>query len=181
MLADRIDGAQLAQLAERRAVQSAELGAERLPRLAGMLSGDRVPGRIEAEVAFAPAKVGLARLRLSLNGPLELVCQRCLGPLIWPARLDASLAVVAQEADADALEDPFEAVALDDGVLCLSEVIEDEILAAVPLAPRHTADDKCDAPAPPVDAEEGDAGGSSRPFAELGALMKAGQRRSSQN
>lgn len=178
MLADRIDSVQLAELATRRSTQSDQLGPKRLPRLGRLMAGDHQPG-LDVTVIFEPDPSGLARLVLSLSGTLQLVCQRCLAPMAWPVQIASSLTVVATESDADGLEDPFEVVVMDAESLSMDRIIEDEVLAAVPLAPRHEEDAECDAPGPLAGAEELPAGGTSRPFADLEAILKAGRRRTS--
>ena len=177
MLADRIDSVQLADLATRHTAQSDQLGPRRLPRLASLLAAGEGQG-LDVGVRFAPDPSGLARLELAVNGEVQLVCQRCLAPMAWPVALEASLTVVASEQEAEGLEDPFEAIVMDPDGLCLDRIIEDEVLAAVPLAPRHEAGDGCRPAAPLTSAEQEQAGGVSRPFADLGALLKADQRRS---
>ena len=52
--------------------------------------------------------------------------------------MEVALTAVTSEARADELADPFDSVLLDDdGGLPLRVAVEDEILAALPLAPRH--------------------------------------------
>lgn len=175
MLADCIDSTRLKELAAGQATQAGQLGIEQLPRLAALLAeGD--PPLIDVAVAFALAEHGLARLELSLRGQLRLVCQRCLGPVDWPVELEASLTVVADDGESGMLEDPFESVVLPEDGLRLDQIAEDEVLAAVPLAPRHRPEAACSGPAQVGGSRQGDADDTSRPFAELAAMLKAGHR-----
>lgn len=180
MLADRIDSARLAELAMSRSEQAGHLGPEQLPRLEALLAQGSAAG-LDVSVTFAPGEQGLAQLELAVHGDLQLVCQRCLGPLAWPVALTASLTVVANESEADSLEDPFESVVMDADGLRLDQLAEDEVLAAVPLAPRHQTGADCSAPGAPDKTEQELEGGTSRPFAELGAMLKAGQQRPEQD
>ena len=175
MLADRIDSGQLVELAARHATYTGSLETAQLPRLAALrAAGD--DACLDVTVSFAPTEHGLARLDMTLQGDLHLVCQRCLEPLAWTVRLQAGLAVLASEDDAQYLEDPFESVVMESGGLQLARIAEDEVLASVPLAPVHEAEPACHAPAE-ADRKGGDAaGGSSRPFAGLAEMLKAGQR-----
>ncbi|UCG72157.1 MAG: DUF177 domain-containing protein [Chromatiales bacterium] len=161
----------------RQATWTGQLGRSELPRLASLLAEGAAPA-LEATVRFAPVESGLAQINLSLRGHVQLVCQRCLGPLDWAVALDVSLTVVADESDTGRLEDPFESVVLPADGLHLDQLAEDEVLAAVPLAPRHGPDAACSGPAQLGADERDEPGGASRPFADLAAMLKTGQRRS---
>ena len=78
-------------------------------------------------------------LRLTIRGSLQLRCQRCLAPLELPLRVEAVLALARSQAEIDAL--PVEAEG-PDWVLAgkameVRDLLEDELLLAVPYAPRH--------------------------------------------
>ena len=103
------------------------------------------------------------RLRLHVEGGLDLRCQRCLGGLVWPLRVDTLLQPVrsGQAIPEGELEnDEVDAIEID-GELDVLALLEDEILLALPIAPRHQV---CEAPRPE--------GGSSKesPFAALASL-----------
>jgi len=107
------------------------------------------------------------RLMLSASAVLVLRCQRCLGRMEWPLALESVLQLVrpGQAIPDDELEndesDTIEAVA-DMDVVAL---VEDEIVLAVPIAPRH---EDCDVPRPSDGAEQ------ESPFAALAGLRKSG-------
>jgi uncharacterized metal-binding protein YceD (DUF177 family) len=71
-------------------------------------------------------------------------CQRCLTPVDVPLAVERSFRFVADEATAEALDDESE-----EDLLALSrefdlrELIEDELLMALPVVPRH---DECPRP-----------------------------------
>lgn len=92
-------------------------------------------------------------------------CQRCLARLEWPLDIEVVLELVkpGQPIPEDELEnDEFDAIeaAPDLDVLAL---VEDEIVLAVPIAPRH---ESCDAPRPVKGSEK------ESPFASLVKLRK---------
>lgn len=78
------------------------------------------------------------RLRLHASAGLPLQCQRCLEPVQEALVVDRQFLFVADEATALALDEESE-----DDVLVASktfnllELIEDELLMALPLVPRH--------------------------------------------
>jgi uncharacterized protein len=77
-------------------------------------------------------------LHLEADAELPLVCQRCLQPVDVPLSVGRSFRFVADEATAAAQDDEAE-----EDLLALShsfdlvELVEDELLMEVPLAPRH--------------------------------------------
>jgi uncharacterized protein len=114
-------------------------------------------------------------LYLTAQTHLPQTCQRCLGEVLLPLQVERSYRFVADEAAAEAQDDDSE-----EDVLAISrefnllELIEDELLMALPLVPMH---DVC--PVQPkmaaADADfEGDGGavgaGKPNPFAVLVAL-----------
>tara|TARA_R110001583_G_scaffold100844_1_gene247039 strand:+ start:59669 stop:60175 length:507 start_codon:yes stop_codon:yes gene_type:complete len=82
------------------------------------------------------------RLTLTIDGSLMLRCQRCLGGLGWDLSVRNALQPVrsGQEIPEEELEDDeVDAIEID-GDLDVLSLLEDEILLALPLAPRH---DEC--------------------------------------
>ncbi len=79
-------------------------------------------------------------LHLKADAVLPLTCQRCLGPVAVPLAVQRSFRFVADEDMAAAEDEQAE-----EDVLALSrsfdllELVEDELLMEMPLAPRHEA------------------------------------------
>ncbi|NMG31462.1 YceD family protein [Aromatoleum evansii] len=105
------------------------------------------------------------RMRLVISGELQVRCQRCLGPMIWPLGVDVLFELVRPGqpiADDELEEDAFDAIeAMPD--MDVTALVEDEIVLAVPIAPRH---EKCEAPRPDGGAVK------ESPFASLEKLRK---------
>lgn len=110
-------------------------------------------------------------LHLEAGAELPLVCQRCLQPVDVRLAVDRSFRFVADEATAAAQDDEAE-----EDLLALSrsfdlpELVEDELLMELPLAPRH---DVCPDPVKmsAVDADfEAASADKENPFAILGRL-----------
>lgn len=101
-------------------------------------------------------------LRLQAEVPLQLTCQRCLQPVAVAVAVDRLFRFVADEATAAAQDD-----AAEEDVLVLSRafdlpaLLEDELLMALPVAPRH---DLCPEPLPV--AVGGGSGGEEAPLRE---------------
>ena len=85
--------------------------------------------------------------RLTLDGEVEatlpLTCQRCLQPMAWPVAAAVGVTVVETEQAFDRLEATREPLLLMGGRQRLSDVIEEELLLAMPLAPMHADGDRC--------------------------------------
>ena len=137
----------------------------RLARLEGMLAGSdgtltgrvqlsREGGRICADVQFAAA--------------VTVTCQRCLGPM--PLSLEGGSRVVLVETEENAAGVPqeFETALAPNGRLRLAGLLEEELLLALPAAPRHAAG-QCPAARP--ETREDAAPDVQRPFANLGELL----------
>jgi len=110
-------------------------------------------------------------VHLKAHAILSLTCQRCLGAVDVPIAVERSFRFVADEDMAAAQDEQSE-----EDVLALSrsfdliELVEDELLMEMPLAPRH---ESCPVPVKLAAADEDfDAAGAQRenPFAVLGRL-----------
>jgi uncharacterized protein len=147
-----------------------------LARLAGstvpLADGGDDPVRWKAEGTLAPL-LGAGRqpaLRLRAEAAVGLECQRCLQRMVVPLAVDQRLFFVAGEEAAAALdaESDDDVLALEPA-LDLKSLVEDELLLALPLVPRHEV---CPEPLPVEPETEVPA--SAHPFAAL-AAFKRGQ------
>jgi uncharacterized protein len=130
------------------------------PRLRGLLHADA--GDMEYMVSGKRDREGRPALRIELRGTLILSCRRCLEPLDFPVVLDTLLTLSRRESegDGDPVDSDIERVVAG-REMAVRELLEDELLLSIPLAPCHTA----------CVAEP--AGGSERssPFANLRGLL----------
>jgi uncharacterized protein len=109
-------------------------------------------------------------LHLQVHTVARLECQRCLQPVNEPLQVDRSLRFVAGEDEAARLDEDS-----DDDVLALAprldllDLIEDELILALPLVPRH---ETCPQPlaATPADPPSAHEEERPHPFAALAAL-----------
>ena len=110
-------------------------------------------------------------LRIGATTEVTLECQRCLQPMRIPLRAERRIFFVDGEDTAAALDAQSE-----DDVLALApafdlaELIEDELLLALPLVPRH---EHCPEPLPRAWVEDDPAiEPADNPFAVLAALKR---------
>ena len=110
-------------------------------------------------------------LSVGADTEVTLECQRCLQPMCVPLHAERRVFFVEGEEAAEALdaesEDDVLAVT---PALDLADLIEDELLLALPLVPRH---DRCPEPLPRAFVEDDPAlDPADNPFAVLAALKR---------
>jgi uncharacterized protein len=151
-----------------------KLALSSLPRLADVLVHQT--GWLECELSGyrdeGKSDVGFG-LRLRVSGRLGLHCQRCLAEVDFECAVDSSLLLIAPGAEwpEDELEsDDHDAIPAS-RELSVRELVEEEVLLALPIVPRHA-----DCLPPAVVAGAGSEVGSetdrSSPFAALAGLKK---------
>lgn len=112
-------------------------------------------------------------LRLTAQATVPLECQRCLQPVAVPLALERSFRFVpgedaAARLDAESEDDVLELTP----TLDLRELIEDELLLALPIVPRH---EQCANALPMQHEAEEDDEPAPNPFAALEALKRGRQ------
>jgi uncharacterized protein len=154
-----IDGFEFASAG---ATQQGVWSLQDFPRLRDVLASDA--GEVAYEISGARDERGRPALRLKVSGTLALRCQRCLEPMAFEVETDETLVLASTLAEIH--DEPADAHAPDRVIagkeMAVRELIEDELILAVPYAPRH---ESCTAGAA-RDREE-----KILPFAGLRGLM----------
>jgi uncharacterized protein len=114
------------------------LALGRMSRLKGYLSS--AEGQVEADLRFGVDGDGKPYLKGTIEATVELVCQRCLEPMRQPIRARASLGLVGSEAAAERLPEDYDPLIVGDDPLFLSDIVEDELILALPIVPMHDED-----------------------------------------
>ena len=128
-----------------------------------------VDGEVQASLAFDRTVSGQACAELRIRAGLPLQCQRSLQRFVHPVDIRQQLGLIRDEADEAGLPEGCEPLLLaDDGRLRPVEVVEDELILAVPVIPVAPGTEAIDRHWP-VDAREAAA---SHPFAALAALKR---------
>ena len=137
------------------------------PRLRGLLHDES--GAVEYELRGSIDVHGRHRLALQLTGTLRLTCRRCLEAVDVPVREQTVLWLARSQAEIDS--QPLAAEGDDRVVasreMAVRDMVEDELLLALPYAPRHE-----DCPAQTGVAPEG----RQRPFEGLRGMLRGKQR-----
>ncbi len=174
MLATRIAPDELRELARRQGCRQLELPLTLLPRMRGLLAleGQRPEEpTLRATVAFREGRNDFPEASFVLAATLPLRCQRCLQVIDHRIELEFELTIVAKHEDFVGLQEQFDVVAMDPEGLCLLTVIEDEILADLPIAPMHAQHADCEGSPALMDESGGASDMTNRPFADLAALV----------
>lgn len=115
------------------------VAAEQLPRLRDVapLLG---PAQVEFDCLIDAQKLPVIKGRISVRVQHE--CQRCGSPLEQALDIPFSYCAVAAGDDETVIPECYDPVELDDnGELDLHQLLEDELLLALPLVPRHDVAD----------------------------------------
>jgi uncharacterized protein len=155
-----IDGFEFASAG---AMQQGRMPLGGFPRLKDQLASDA------GEVGYAIEGVldgrGRPSLRLRVNGTLQLRCQRCLEAMPLEVAEEQLLVLAATQAEIDA--DPAEPSAPDRVLagkqMALRDLVEDQLILALPYAPRHA---RCKAAG--LEDE-----GKVSPFADLRSILRS--------
>lgn len=154
-----IDGFEFASAG---ATQEGLLPLSGFPRLQDVLVSHA--GEVAYSVHGVRDERGRLGLELTVEGTLQLRCQRCLGHLAYEVRSHETLLLAASQAQIDA--EPVDVDAPDwvlgGKEMALAELVEDELILALPYAPHH---ESCTAP-------ESTDPATSSPFAALRGLMQ---------
>ena len=163
-LPDRVDVSR--QVQARRTFEGT-LPLAGLHRLRGSLASSEGEVRYVAE--FGRDELAVAYLGLRIDAGLPMVCQRTLETFVYPVSIDQRLGLIDDENGEAALPPGYEPLLVADGGLSVADVIEDELILALPVVPlkpgaplewKDHADDVESEPRQPS------------PFAVLGSLKK---------
>ncbi|PVZ68932.1 hypothetical protein DC094_11825 [Pelagibaculum spongiae] len=169
ILLDQLDPVRFA-LKERDTAGGIELSS--LKRLSELLHS--TDGLVEARFSFSREGKKIA-IRGDMKAQLKLVCHRCGGPVDFSVEGQVAVSPVTTEADEPELPEGLEPVLMVDREISLWQVVEDEILLALPPIHRHEQGEcgdlisfTCDANKTPVKNEREST--SDNPFAILKSL-----------
>jgi uncharacterized protein len=131
----------LESLAVRGVTLSGELEIDTLTRLKSLLHSG--VGSVRATLRFRQRGDGWLAVELDYQGSVHLMCQRCLEP--FRHELAETVNVVVVDGDSVPLAAPtgYESFELEGGRLQPAQLIEDELIVAIPLVPKHARVEDC--------------------------------------
>lgn len=104
-------------------------------RLAPLLHSNE--GELAVRLEFRLDERRIRTVKGTVEGELNLVCQRCLNRMQFPVDLKFSLGVVSSEAEIDRLPDGYEPLLVSGESIPTRALVEDEVLLAIPAIPVH--------------------------------------------
>ena len=111
----------------------------RFSRLVELLAD--TDGSVNIDLIGSVNKSSMPTLHLKVQTTLKLTCQRCLDSFEYPLDLTSSFIIVPSEAaipspDSDEYDDEVDYLVAETQMPVI-DLVEDEILLALPLAPKH--------------------------------------------
>lgn len=129
----------LDRLADRGIGLKGELELKALPRLNDILHADR--GSVSADLRFRK-RGGWLTVELEYAGIVELICQRCLEGFAHPVGARVEMALV-EAGTGESVPEGCEPLIVEEGRLRPIDLVEDELIMALPLVPRHAQSVDC--------------------------------------
>jgi uncharacterized protein len=159
----------------------------RFKRLLPMLVSDK--GEASFELIFGYDAQHRPTVAVEVEARLNLLCQRSLEPYFEQVRQQSELQIIGEAEEQALLSDEEEFLLVQDGHVAVADLVEDELLLAVPQIPRNPASEpiwastatdgtsgKQDAAGehrPPADGtDDGKGGRTQRPFESLAEMLK---------
>ena len=117
-----------------RRVFEGSLPLSSMPRLGGVLCDTE--GEARFTIGFDQDALLVPYVELRIEAALPLTCQRSLQRFLEPVQVVQRLGLIRDEADEAALPPGYEALLVpEDGMLRPAELVEDELILAVPVVP----------------------------------------------
>jgi uncharacterized protein len=129
----------LTALAQRGGVLAGSMELARCARLKDLLNS--AGGRVTASLTFSRSHDALLLMQLQCEARLELVCQRCLKPVVYEVSEQVDFAIAETEDSLAVLPQGVDLIALQGDRFQPATLIEDELIVSLPLVPRHGDDE----------------------------------------
>lgn len=143
-----------------------------MPRLLELLDAPEYDAEVDFQIEAWRDGQGAARMDVAVRGELPLTCQRSLGRYMHRVDGQSSIAVIEDESALAGLPGDLEPKLAEKGRLKLIELVEDELLLAVPLVPRDPELEPVDRQLPSGTPIERPTGIEASPFAALADLKR---------
>jgi uncharacterized protein len=111
------------------------INSDRLPCLSEQLTGDMV--QIPYKLTFEQDAKGYCVVNCSITTCLDVVCQRCGGSMELSVSIASQLCVISVAQLEEKLPKGYEPLLAQEGMISPVDLIEEELLLAIPMIPRH--------------------------------------------
>lgn len=138
---------------------------------------ERITDYVANRAGMVTSSIGLSReegrviAEVTLATHLNVLCQRCLQPMSLPVQSSSRVALLESEAAASEVPPELETALAPEGRMRLADLVEEELLLALPAAPRHPGQCPGEPQPVPEEAPEIISETTQRPFAALGELL----------
>jgi len=164
------------RMAESRRLLEGSIALAEMVRLGESLQDTQ--GEVSISLEFGIDNEGIRFIHGHVQAEVSLICQRCLETMRYPLDSEFMLGLVRSTTEAENLPSHYEPLLVDDEPLFLRDIIEDELLLALPIVAMH-APEECSAelnsaPQSEQAQEDEDTGTTAgdNPFAVLADLKK---------
>jgi len=162
------------RMAETRRLLQGSIALAEMARLAESLQD--TDGEVAVSLEFGIDNEGIRFMRGHIEAEVGLECQRCLETMRYPIDSEFSLAMVRNAGEAETLPSHYEPLLVGGEPLFLRDIIEDELLLALPIVAMHPPEEcsvriSSDRQAGKTNTDTG-ATAKENPFAVLADLKK---------
>ncbi len=164
------------KLANQQGIVSGAFPVQQLDRFCEVLADP--DGDVSLDLVFSKGERDRTCVTGRLQASVSLICQTCLQPMKQALSCELTVVIVAREEDLESLEGDQDGILHPEKLIPVAALIEDELMLAVPMIPRHDKDDCPDSEyklsPSPVKAENDSlqAEETYKPFADLAAVLK---------
>ncbi len=127
-----IDPVRLANRSER---LSGQMSLDDMARLSSLLASTQGQVDIALELSVDHSKI--RNIRGQIHANIKLVCQRCLQTMDYVVDSKVMLGIIRKREQADQLPTIYEPLLVETDEVSLLDIIEDEIILAMPNTPLH--------------------------------------------
>ena len=115
------------------------ISAITFPRLSHYLMNDNQEylNQISIHLEFFTEQSIYTKIRGSISSSLTMHCQRCLGPIEWHAETSIDFLVIESMGQNKSGPSSVNTITLDSDGLSIEKIVEDEILAMIPMSIMH--------------------------------------------
>jgi len=130
-------------LGRQNATLAGAIAIESLERLTELVESSE--GSVKAQFRFDQSRSQCVTVDVDYEVTLTLLCQRCLEPFTLVLADRSSLALIEPDGVEDYAPEGYEPLVLEEAKLRPIALLEDELIMALPLVPRHADEGDCGA------------------------------------
>lgn len=119
---------------------SSDFSPSVMSRLSSLLAN--TDGRVQADLSFYIDEDRKRRVDGRVTAQLNVVCQRCLEPVLITVNSDFNLAILWTDDEAKNLSRSLDPLIVGEELVDLADIVEEELILSLPIVSYHNSD-KC--------------------------------------